>query len=201
MGRINRRFIFAVAAALIVITVFIGCDRTDKDGAAETTEEDHSAVTTDRYYSGYYYEGYEGPFPLFHDWEYPEWSQRTTWNFSFKIADRDERGIYITIYDDDYIGFYFNPSYYVLHIWRDGVWQQVTGIDEKFYNFDRMYSPNMQNGLPPLTQICIEYRSLTEELTAGKYRLTTILDSHEVFYEFELDENLDPVETPPTELE
>lgn len=113
--------------------------------------------------------------------------ERTDWNIEIKFLEVEERGIWITIYDYDNQGFWFNDKYYILERYEDDAWIQLTDTDEREFGEDWCFTiPNKTRSY--ITSNCLNYFSHLRSdvsFSAGHYRLTKVLGGRNFSVEFD----------------
>ncbi len=113
--------------------------------------------------------------------------ERDVWNIEIKFLEVDDRGIWITIYDYDNLGCWFNDKYYILERYEDNTWTQLTKTNESEFGGERCFTiPSKKRSY--ITSNCLNYFAhLRSDVTfsAGHYRLTKVLSGREFSVEFD----------------
>lgn len=125
----------------------------------------------------------------FHPIEYYE--DRESWNITMEYLRYDKHGIWVNIQDNDGVGFYYNPNYFILE-YRDGNnWTKISTLHEENTMYDEIaiVPCKIQWGYANTHSICNNRFIDQSKLVSGHYRLTMVLSRREFQMEFDL--NLD----------
>lgn len=117
----------------------------------------------------------------------PELSNRTEWNIELSFVEYNDNGIVINIKDYDNIGFAFNNLYFVLEIYEDGEWINLSNLNENSAYKNYGYAlPNDTRDHISVNSICPAIALPDTGLKTGHYRATKVLSGRPFSVEFDL---------------